>query len=116
MRGADKGRRKGVKPQIRTEWLGTKAFSSFYVQGVYHPVEKVEDEIRLLRCGVFLALTLHAFEAADKAFCFVPIFSRFYGEHVRFAVFVFKLDISQELFGYLDPEDGIQAGLGAVFL
>jgi hypothetical protein len=116
MRGADKGRRKGVKLQIRTEWLGTKAFSSFYVQGVYHPVDKLDDELRLLRGAIILALTLHAFETADKAFCFVPIFSRFYGEHVRFAVFVFKLDTSQELFGYLDPEDGIQTGWGAVFL
>jgi hypothetical protein len=79
-------------------------------------MDKVEDELPLLRGAIILAITGHGFETPDKKFRFDPIVSLLHGEDVWSTVFVFKLDTRQEIFRHLNPEDGIQTGLRTVFL
>ena len=79
-------------------------------------VNKVDDELALLGSAITLALTAHGLVTPDKEFCLDPFVSHFHGEDVWSAVFVFKLDTSQKDFRYLNPKDGFQTGLRAVFL
>jgi hypothetical protein len=79
-------------------------------------MNKVEDELPLLRGTITLAITAHALETPNKEFCFDPIISLFHGKDVWPAVFVFRLHSRQEIFRYLNPEDGLESGLRTVLL
>jgi hypothetical protein len=79
-------------------------------------VDKVEDELPLLGAAITLAITAHGLETSDKEFSLNPMVSLFDGEDMWSAVFVVKLDTSQEVFRDFNPKDCVQTGLRTVLL